>query len=375
MKRKPSAAADLPPEHTSIEQALRNFHRGLKLPEQMQLAFEVAFERSRELCLAYDNLVAVTSGFRTRRDGADKPRLVQEPCIGFVVRKKWRSPGRSGHPQALPGHLLAFATIDGRRMLCAIPTDVRTVRDYGKPMPHDGDAPFPFGILVDRPQADRFATGVAPCAIRRPAAPGRTDVLGCRHVMSRTLLDLDVDQTGLDVLLGDETQRPLGASTAIRGALEKVDYGFDAQLTEVSDPQVLKRALSGLSFDPAAPFITRPGDVPKGFWIATGRRDDSGRRKLVWVDYLDPVQDFTMPYTLIDGTRVMVKHRMVLHGVPEEDLGPGDSGSPAVRVQWGQRLVGMYIGGDKGHAYVIPAWQLLTPMNLGRPGESGWTMA
>ena len=375
------AATELPPdpvapEHTDFEQALRNFSL-LSRTRKITLAHEVAVSRGPDLCAAYRNLLSVGSGFRRRRAGLQGgPQRVAEVCVSFVVSRKWATAGRDGDRQALPRHLLAFATLHRRRVLCAVPTDVMALAHYGRPRPHEGAANSPFGILVDSPEASDFAVGVVTCALTRPALPGRRWALSCRHVFSRTLLDGRDDPPGLPVLLDDGAQPVLARTADARGELvDRPASSFDAQLAEVAAPALLQHALGGLSYSAGGGYIRQPAEVGLGYWVATGRADASGRRLLVWVDFHVTVANFEMPYDLPDGTRVMVRHDLVLHGVAEQPLGPGDSGAPAVRVRSGGSLVGMYIGGDGRNAYVIPAWQLFTPANLGRPGESGWAIA
>ena len=281
---KPRAAAalrPLPPEHTDLRQALRNFKR-LSRRAQLQLAHEIALTRGAELCLAYRNLVAVSSGYRTRRAGPGaQPRVYREPCVGFIVYRKWGAPARVDNPQALPRQLFAFGDIDGTRLLCAVPTDVRACSDYGRPVPHDGDGAVPFGVLVDSPAASDFASGVVTCAVHRPAAPATPFVMSCRHVLSCTDLVTDPDGSGLQVLLGTASRPTLGTTTALRGRLgDENAFSFDAQLATVGNPQALQRAKGGLSFDADDSFIAQPGDIEGGFWIATGRSDANGKRVL-----------------------------------------------------------------------------------------------
>lgn len=376
MRQRNTAATPptLPPENTDLRQATRNFKR-LSRSARLQLAHEIALTRGRELCLAYKNLVAVSSGFRTRRasPGAT-PSLRREPCVGFIVDRKWGVQAGDHNPQSLPRHLFAFSEVDGARVLCAVPTDVRSRRDYGRPVPHDGDGDLPFGVLVDSPTASAFASGVVTCAVQRPVVPATSFVMSCRHVLSCTDLVADPDGTGLQVLLGTTARPVLGKTTVLRGRLgDDSAFSFDAQLAVIGDQQALKRAQGGLSFDAGDSFVAQPGDISDGFWIATGRSDADGKRVLVWVDYQDTVENFRMDYE-IEGRMTTVVHRLVLHGVPEATLQDGDSGSPAVRVRRGQRLIGMYIGGSSGHAYVIPAWQLMTPKNFGKPSETNWAL-
>lgn len=371
-------AHTLPPEHTSLAQAQRNFSRGLTRAAQLQLAHEVALTRGPELCLAYDNLVAVSSGFRTRRAQAGAAaEICREPCVGFIVQRKWPTPGRPGHPQALPKHLIAFGDVAGKRVLCAVPTDVRAKRDYGRPVPHDAAVEeLPYGILVTRQDARKYSGGVATCAIRRPAAGDQVFLMSCRHVLSRTDLDLDTDETDLPVLQGTAALTPLGTTTGIRGSLDGgATSGFDAQLAAIDDDEALTLAMGGVAFDDAESYVRLTGDVPAAYWIATGRVGADGRRLLVGVEHLDTVVNFQMDYPQADGSKVRVTHDLVLHGRPSETLTFGDSGSPVILFKRGRTLIGMYIGGGPGNAYIIPAWQLMTPGNFGQAGESGWTLA
>ena len=69
-----------------------------------------------------------------------------------------------------------------------------------------------------------------------------------------------------------------------------------------------------------------------------------------------------------------IVHPLVIHAVAREELIFGDSGSPAVRTENGNRLMGMFFAGDKLNAYFIPAWELFNPKNYGVGGEAGWSM-
>jgi hypothetical protein len=376
--RRPAARA-ISVDQTTYVDAERNFRRGLTRPEQLRLAHEAATTRSAELRLAYPGLISVGSGFRTRRTAAGgQPVLTREPCVIFVVAKKWKTTGRPGDPRRLPSHLLAVAGPDGQRMLCAIPTDVRPLSQYGRPRPNAGgdDVPMPFGVLVRRTGDDALVRGVATCGVQRPGLPDVVFAMSCRHVLSRSLRDADGNQTGMPVLLNRPDLPRVGATLAARGALlDGPGFSFDAQLAKLSDGTELRRAMSGLKFTAADAFLHDPGDVGFGFWIATGRAEANGRRKFVWVDYTGTVEDFEMPYRLGNGSGIRVRHELVLHGISESQLMDGDSGSPAVRNQDGRQLMGMFIGGQGNEAFVLPAWQLMNPRNLGVGNELRWGVA
>lgn len=367
---------DPPSELTDAKHAIRNFKR-LGRAEQLQLAHEIALTRQVELCLAYDNLINVGSGYRTRRDpAAGNPRLVREVCVTFVVKRKWRTPGRAGDPQALPRHLFGFATLRDQRVLCAVPTDVRVQREFEGAVAREGAIPHPFGLLVDPgPGFEDFVVGVGTCAIKRPTDPGSTFLMSCRHVLGCSSVATNSSQTALAVAVDSVAETPLGKTLGIRGRLASGGTSFDAQLASVTDKEALARAFQSLKFDAEDSFIKKSGDVDKPqFWIATGRRAPNGGRLLVRVTYHGTLPNQPVTYT-IGGQDMTIVHDRVLYGESESLLIDGDSGSPAVRQSGGQRLLGMFIASAGSRVYVLPAWQLMTPANFGRPSESGWTLA
>ena len=277
--RRPAARA-ISVDQTSYADAERNYRRRLTRPEQLRLAHEAATTRSAELRLAYPGLISVGSGFRTRRMAAGgQPLLTREPCVIFVVAKKWKTVGRPSDPRRLPTHLLAAAGPDEQRMLCAIPTDVRPLSHYGRPRPKatGGDVPMPFGVLVERTGDRALVRGVATCGVQRPGLPNAVFAMSCRHVLSRSLRDADGNQTGLPVLLNRPNLPRVGATLATRGALlASPGFSFDVQLTKLSDGAGLKRAMSGLKFTAADAFLHDPGDV--GLWLLDRHRSGRSQR-------------------------------------------------------------------------------------------------
>lgn len=249
------------------------------------------------------------------------------------------------------------------------------------PQPHGGiddlKAEFPFGIAVTRDGLSKIAAGVATCAVRRSTDPARRYLMSCRHVLSLSLIQESSSFTGMTVSVVGSELEPVGQPTDIRGSLAGAPGDFDAQLARLEDPADAAMALHGLTFQRDPPYVRNRDEMASeaGFWVATGRRGPDGERLFVWVDYEFPVADFTMDYTLGDGTPRRVTHALVFQGKAHDTLGPGDSGSPAVMTQGGSRLIGMYIGGDGVSAYVIPAWQLLNPLNFGVGTDESWTLA
>ena len=80
----------------------------LPVAARMALAREIAEVRGRELTLAYRNVVAVAAGFRARLNERGEEELHPQPCVVFVVKRKWRA-GRDEDPaQRLPDRMLTY---------------------------------------------------------------------------------------------------------------------------------------------------------------------------------------------------------------------------------------------------------------------------
>jgi len=113
-------------EAPGLEEAARVFDEMLTPAEQLAVAEEVVLTRSVELARAYPNTVAISFGPR-RRHGASGEGA--PPCVRFLVGAKWPPSARRVPPKGtIPRRLLAMATMGGRRVLCAVPTDVEDAR-------------------------------------------------------------------------------------------------------------------------------------------------------------------------------------------------------------------------------------------------------
>lgn len=351
---------------------LSAFHRLLSPRQQRRLVARVALWRGPALRAAWPQLRAVGAGYRSRRDADGHERiLTDEPCVHLFVDGDALAAG--GARTRLPAELPARLVLDGRSVHCAVPTDVQALPAAVSPQHALDDGP-PFGIAVGDAGAE-VMYGVATCALRRPREPERSYLLSCRHVLGRTALDGFDDRSGIRVALGAAGRGTVVASTtSIRGRIGDASRGsFDAQLADV-DPLLIDQALQGIAFDGSENYLRDPGDVGLGYWIATGRRDEFGHRLLVWVDHVGFVVGFRIPYQLPGGGTIAASHELLLRGRPSVPIRPGDSGSPALATPSGQRLVGMLIASGETYAYVIPAWQLLSPLNYGRPGEARWQL-
>ena len=118
------AAAAEREERTRLAEARRQWKR-LGPTAQFELACEIVDTRATELKRAYAAVLSVAAGnSRYRRARASRPAVWREPAVTFLVARKWSSTSKARRPDAVPPYLWAYATVDGERRLCAVPTDV-----------------------------------------------------------------------------------------------------------------------------------------------------------------------------------------------------------------------------------------------------------
>ena len=356
-------------------EARRAFSRLGRGP-QFALLEESVLTRRQELLRAYPDLLGIGFGFKTKRKGArSAPELVRKPCVVFEVRRKPGFGRRVAPSRALPACLYAYALVDSQRRLCALPTDIREARDFGRLRPHSPADELPFGVAVCDGTSGTATGGTLTCAVQR--VDGQLCALSCRHVLSRSLARFPDMQPKSRVRLTSASGAVVGTPTSARGPfLTFPAASFDAQLLKVSDAAALRAALSGLRFDPADPALSDHGEMPNDFYVATPRSGAAGKRVLVGVVFqgLPVLRPMPYPFPEPQG-QVEIAHRLLIHAKAVGGrLEPGDSGSPAILFKSGSKLVGMYLGGDGVNAYFIPAWELFLPANYGLPSEEPWRL-
>lgn len=335
----------------------------LALTEQLRLAHEVVASRGAELRRAYPDILSLGFGLKTKRGprGA-RENLTRTPCVVFEVRRKLALEKR-GRARRLPKELLTFVGPPEARRLCVVPTDVKETRSFGQPRPKAkaGHARG-FGIAVTLgDQLQDAASGALACPVRMP--DGSLAAIGCRHVLSRSLLHHPdvVANARVSATVGPRVA--LGRTVAIRGRFASApELSFDAQLVRVTDAAALDAACGPLQF---SGHLRSPEELPLRFFVPTPRLDGPGQRTIVEVEFRDWMQERPMAYPF-PGAATMVAHALVFHGRTNRPLVEGDSGSPAFTSSAGGTLLGMYLGGDGENAYFIPAWQLFQPANYGR---------
>lgn len=370
--------------------ALRRF-KTLDHATQMRLARETALTRGAELTLAYRNVVMVAAGHKYKRRKDGRERRIELPCVVFVVRRKWTADESAARdPQRLPAGLLAFADDAlGRRVLCAVPTDVQHVDRFC-----GARATAQRAVFVDTPALE---FGTITCAVElRGAGAKRRLAMSALHVLS-PLPELDpvAMRTGAEITRlarGVPPAQPplLGRSVAIGGRLRSgTAISFDVQLAEVLQGAwaTLRPMLADLALSPTVPFVASADDFHalsrEGFeLLVPDNHPDAGFEPrppmLARFDTFMP-PSFSVAYDVTEAgghARRRVHHFELLQLVLASGRRTlqGDSGCPVVfwRDDGSATLVGMHIAGDGKLSYVLPAWQLFDLDNYWQrpPGAS-----
>jgi hypothetical protein len=374
-RRTESASLALPA--ALVAQARKNSRQHGDAALLAMLAHEIAATRGPELTLAYRNVVAVAAGFRQRGEGAAR-RMTAEPCVIFIVRRKWtRDEVGMPHQQALPRWLVAYAERDGERRPFAVATDVQPEAGFGAPRAHGG------AVWAQRANLPR-AAGALACAVDLHTAQGtQRCVLSALHVLTpRPDLLSPGPQRKLPILPFDATggwlhAPTLATSLRIGGRLRPEEDpafpSFDVQLASADLPHALRDVVGAPRLHAGVPFVRSfeqlvslaapPARlalvVPANHPTAPGRPPIRLR-----LSALLPAP-FAIEYGVCRGesrTTAWIFHEGLLKLDPDGAPAPvpGDSGSPVVlsRPDGSATLVGLHIGKADGASLAIPAWQL-----------------
>ena len=362
------------PERT-VEQAIRNFAKIQDSGRRLELAREIAETRQPELTLAYRNVVMVGAGYKSRTLRNGVRRLSREPCVIFVVRRKLvRQSFTREKSQLLPKHLLAYATINGERVLCAIPTDVQPETWFNGAKPR-----APEILNVSELPSGFSDIGSATCAaIVGPN--NRRFLISALHVFSPTPdVDLDSLASGASIFLGGSSA-PFATSTPFGGKLRLDGQpSFDMQWSEISDWSVAQRFLAGISLSSNSPYAKNATELEElgrsAFEIRVpannpNRSSANRPRPTMFARFrmLMPTS-FALTYTVRTGGRVrnemlnfwqLIQLQILTGGA----VVGGDSGSAIVsrRSDGTYTLIGTLIASRDDFVYAIPAWQIFNPL-------------
>ena len=370
MERRASA-----PDATLLRVAEVNF-AALSFGQQLELAQQLALARKAEFTRNITNVVTVCAGLK-RRCGADGfDHIHPEPCVVFIVRRKLPpSTWGDASPQRLPKQLLTPALVNGKQVLCAVPTDVqRQERLLSACAQSDA------GIFSVPPAPGASDFGAACCIVRDEHS--RRYVVAPIHVLSPHPAN---DGRGIAVTPASvfrsaaghaphQTPRFLKATSFGGRLVPESRRSFDVQLASVTDEAQLALAFAGIKLSPTQPFaasLAELGDLIKGGETlrilvpnnnpnrTTGSFQPPLRATLSLTE-----EDYPISYFFgNNSTRTRVLHSTLqLHTEPGATTINGDSGCPVVvELSDGAVFVGMHIAGDPkaGTSYVIPAWDLL----------------
>lgn len=365
--------------------------------QRMALVREIVSTRASELTLAYGNVVAVVAGYKARRDAQGAEQLHPEPCVIFMVKRKWmpgdrlpddRPPDETVDPrQQLPPHLLCYGPDPAQparkaaRCLYAVPTDVQLAAR------HIGARTQAHGAIRVTDDEQRFALpGTLTCGVRlRGAAMAESCfALSAMHVLSPVPKQTDA-QGGANYTAISAADDIKGVSAGWGGHIDAdLGDGFDAQLTEIRDRRWFNAAFAPLKLSARQPFVAAPDLFDElapthSFWIVVHEHQPNappGARGVVQAQFSKIVGPaWPVIYDVWHGgkaTPVGIAHPELLVLAVQADCAPpvnGDSGAAVVCATDDGRvtLVGMYIAqgppGAERDAYVLPAWQLFDPAN------------
>lgn len=341
------------------------------------LAREIALARGPELTLAYRNVVMVQPGFKKSGDGGAQ-RLTREPCVIFVVRRKWAPHSDDpADPQRLPPWLVTFADLDGRRLPFALRTDVQPAGDFAAAQAHGA------GSLWLQPPATSWEHGAAACAVQLHSDAGTQPcMLSALHVLSPAVeVTLRQGQGGnqarpLDAAGARLTQPVVATSLVVGGVLrddeDAMNPSFDVQLARIDDPLAAAAIVGVRRLSSAEPFVASLGrllllPVDTGFLLLVPDNNGTPPNRGPLAALLDA--PLALPFPLRYRVRrngqpvwISVYHDELLKLTITDahDVAAGDSGCAVVlpRADGSVTLVGLYIGGNGRQAYAIPAWQL-----------------
>lgn len=351
---------------------------------QLALAREAAQSRQPELTLAYRNVVAVGAGYRKKRTRSGKEKLTREPCVIFTVRRKWPATDkRQGDPQKLPKHLLGHTTVNGDRVLCAIPTDVQLETALFDVRPRGNSLGWTAGPGLDE-------AGTLGCVVEvRDGATTEAFALSAMHVFSprpkvgAPSLFKDLSFRPMDAAGAQQTAPVIATTSEFGGVLRDQASGlptFDVQLARPVPAQMpwLRQALANQRLAPDLPCVRNQAEFEA---LAGGlfelavpanhpKRPQTPRLPMLcqfsqWRD-----ETLSIPYRARRGNAMVdceAFHRLLIEF---EVLGVrrplhGDSGCAVLnnRGDGTWTLIGLFIASadNAALAFAIPAWHLFDP--------------
>lgn len=345
-----------------VERALRAWKR-LSRDQQRRLVHEIVEIRGEELRAAYPSMVGIGWGHRMVGRGADR-KSTSEPCVVFLVNRKWASgkepKSKAALAKRLPEYLLSYFETDpksGRRELIAVPTGVESRTDY-KIKPHVASPSV--RVTHDGVKAQH---GVITSALAVEGSE-KLYAMGCHHVLAMSKATKGKAVNGAEFSYeGDRLGRlsfpaPFGPDLArsLDSAVARVtkeDRFWDAvpPLDLIGSITDLSQLRLGMKVK-----IIRPRHHP----VRNDNRTLSELRAKLLHAWKPCDLIGYVPRALGTITQELVIESEI---TSSESPQPGDSGSPVIDPV-NRLFVGMHIAGDGGtRAFLIPAPVLLDSKN------------
>jgi hypothetical protein len=333
---------------------------------QLKLARQCVRMQGAALQQTYPDIVGIGYGYRTV--GREQTVLLSEPCLTFMVRRKWRR-GLAGADRAhLPRHVITDLNIAGKRHRCAIPTDVTSLMDFRHVEP--------------RAQVHAVSPGLGSlrgplcCAVRLQQS-GQLYGVGCHHVLALSKLTAEFGRAGLHPRVAVQSdpapRRDVGELSDYYGLVEDGVF-FDAALAKITHPDVLANLLAEPF--PGTVALTSETNLPQTVTIHSFKGGLlSATVSHVWHA---PTAPPLIKYIFLEARFGTIRPKTVVQVKLDTHTQNGDSGSPVFSLG-GAIFQGMLIAGsDAGtpKAFFIPAYELLKARNYGlASGDEMLTLA
>ena len=356
--RRPKGAAALPHKVYVLRDPLDAAHkawRRLSRKRKLHVARCLVEDHGEELKSEFKDLIAVSYGYRaTGKSRQDRTVDRTEPCVGFLVARKFRPRNASERERRLPSVLLAYAEHRGKRVLVAVPTDVESAKVISRPVRAQNIRIRVTGGASTNLQTD---FGILAAVVKLPDGDDLYG-LSCFHVLALTAFFGGQIPNNVTVT-ADQSGTYLGGLSQYVGKLDvNASANFDAALAPLDPPGLA--ALQSHVTRTCNGVLTDAHDLTQsyGSYLIFGK---DNRR--IAVGFSKRWREFPIQYEGIG----QVKHPWVIQSELTNGAATlaGDSGSPVLGRQQTQFL-GMHIAGDGAMlAFMIAAPDLLDATNYG----------
>jgi hypothetical protein len=359
-KRRPKAKK--PPGQTNkiyvLASALEAAHRAwTRLPRKLKLhvARQLVEEHAEELKSQFKDLIAVSYGYRaTGKSRKNRTVNRTEPCVGFLVARKFKPRTASEREHRLPSLLLCYAERRGKQVLVAVPTDVESVKVISRPIRAQNIRIRVTGGAASNPQTD---FGVLAAVVKLPQGDNLYG-LSCFHVLALTAFF--GGQMPNNVTVSDDaSSTDLGTLSRYVGKLDpNAAENFDVALAQL-DPAGMPALQSHVTRN-CNSVLADAHDLTDSYGNYTiyGKQN-----RQIQVGFSKRWRQFPIQYEGIG----QVTHPWVIQSEITDGGATvaGDSGSPVLGRQQTQFL-GMHIAGDGALlTFMIGAPDLLDATNYG----------